>query len=268
MVKYHLSEDGNPRPCKAQSGNCPVAGELTHFDSPDKAREYYEVTVQGGSFSPKKFKTHEDRVSELPKVDGIHFEAHEDSPEHVRDDGVPYSNVEAFRTNRSGKKISIAAISIYDDGEALVHDISEGLLSDLDANDDLSDALNNKYTISPTSSKPFYRPQDPSTVIRQTHEKRIAGLPKVKGVVYDPEPWSPDDVTEEGIAYSSVNVFREGRTGKKSPIAEVTVYDNGDAIIWNKTEAYPADLKVCDKFIAAIKDKYRISPYSSAEFRK
>lgn len=267
MPKYHLSDDGNPRPCRAQQGNCPISGELEHFDNPEKAREYYEVVVQGAAFSPKKFRSHEERVADLPKVSGIQFEAHEDSADHVRDDGVPYSNVEAFRTNRSGKKISVAAITIYDDGEVSAHDISEGLLSDIDANDDISDALNKKYTVNHTSSKAFYRPKDPSTVVRQTHEKRVEGLPKVKDVLYEPEPWNAGDVTEEGIAYSSINVYREGRTGKKSPIAELTVYDNGDAIIWNKTGANAADLKTCDKFVEAIKGKYKISPYSSHEFR-
>ena len=42
MANFHISEDGNPRVCKAQSGNCPIGGDEQHFTSPEAARNAYE----------------------------------------------------------------------------------------------------------------------------------------------------------------------------------------------------------------------------------
>lgn len=46
MTKYHLKADGNPAPCRARPGNCPLAGEDGHYSSQEAARETFESTQQ------------------------------------------------------------------------------------------------------------------------------------------------------------------------------------------------------------------------------
>lgn len=46
MSKYHLKADGNPAPCRAKPGNCPLAGEGEHYSSPEAAREAFEHAQQ------------------------------------------------------------------------------------------------------------------------------------------------------------------------------------------------------------------------------
>ncbi len=45
MAKYHLSEDGTPRLCKAVAGNCPLAADGAHYASRKDAAEAYEKTM-------------------------------------------------------------------------------------------------------------------------------------------------------------------------------------------------------------------------------
>lgn len=269
-TRYHISADGNPRPCKAEKDQCPISGSLEHFDNPDKAREYYEV-LQGGSFRIENYKTHSERLSELPEVPGLKYVARDDSPSHRRDDGVPWSSVTVYRTNSMGKDVEIADLTVYDDGEVRAYDKTSGTLSDLDAIDDLSAAIYDKYDVSPVSSDSFYtpRPKAPMGIVPESHKhnRRVKDIPEVKGLVYEPEPFKDSDRNEDGVSYSTVSVIREGRTGKRSSVAEITLYENGDAIVWDKCGPNEADIKSRDKFKAAIKDKYKISPYSSPVFR-
>lgn len=38
MSKFHINKHGVPAPCKAKTGNCPLGGEESHFDSQEKAQ--------------------------------------------------------------------------------------------------------------------------------------------------------------------------------------------------------------------------------------
>lgn len=42
MTNFHVSDDGNPRICKAQAGNCPIAADSEHFETSFAARDHYE----------------------------------------------------------------------------------------------------------------------------------------------------------------------------------------------------------------------------------
>lgn len=49
MAKYHLSEDGTPRLCKASEGNCPLAADDAHYGSRKEAAEAYEESMSSAS---------------------------------------------------------------------------------------------------------------------------------------------------------------------------------------------------------------------------
>lgn len=38
MSKFHINKHGVPAPCKAKSGNCPLGGEESHFESKEEAQ--------------------------------------------------------------------------------------------------------------------------------------------------------------------------------------------------------------------------------------
>lgn len=42
MTKFHIKENGNPGPCKAQEGNCPFGQDAPHFSTAEDARTHYE----------------------------------------------------------------------------------------------------------------------------------------------------------------------------------------------------------------------------------
>ena len=46
-TKFHLSNDGLPRPCSANIGACPLGADAPHFASPNEARAYYENQQKG-----------------------------------------------------------------------------------------------------------------------------------------------------------------------------------------------------------------------------
>ncbi|WP_022873746.1 hypothetical protein [Nesterenkonia alba] len=53
MSKYHISKSGEPAPCKASKGNCPLGGESDHFESKQDATAAAErrfAEEAGGSF--------------------------------------------------------------------------------------------------------------------------------------------------------------------------------------------------------------------------
>lgn len=52
MAKYHISEDGVPRPCSAQSGNCPVAPDAPHFNTRVEAQAAYEAMQEASIIAP------------------------------------------------------------------------------------------------------------------------------------------------------------------------------------------------------------------------
>lgn len=45
MAKYHLSEDGTPRLCKASEGNCPLASDEAHYGTRKEAAQAYEESM-------------------------------------------------------------------------------------------------------------------------------------------------------------------------------------------------------------------------------
>lgn len=51
MAKYHLSEDGTPRLCKASEGNCPLASDEAHYGSRKDAAEAYEESMSSASIA-------------------------------------------------------------------------------------------------------------------------------------------------------------------------------------------------------------------------
>lgn len=40
MSKFHINKNGVPAPCRAQSGNCPLGGDESHFDTQEEAQTY------------------------------------------------------------------------------------------------------------------------------------------------------------------------------------------------------------------------------------
>ena len=61
-VKYHIGEKGDPSPCRAEEGKCPLGGE--HFDSVDDARKAYESSQSENIIPVKKKKTTLSAMSE------------------------------------------------------------------------------------------------------------------------------------------------------------------------------------------------------------
>jgi hypothetical protein len=49
LAKYHLSEDGTPRLCKAEVGDCPLAGADEHFGSRKEAAAAFEQAMETSS---------------------------------------------------------------------------------------------------------------------------------------------------------------------------------------------------------------------------
>lgn len=45
MAKYHVSDDGTPRPCSARPGNCRYGSDSEHYDSPEAAVEGYAEKI-------------------------------------------------------------------------------------------------------------------------------------------------------------------------------------------------------------------------------
>ena len=58
---YHLSEDGNPRICRAKPGNCPLGDQSQHFNTADDARKQFE----------KRMRLTVGLVQEIPHTLGI-----------------------------------------------------------------------------------------------------------------------------------------------------------------------------------------------------
>lgn len=52
MAKFHISEAGNPAPCKATVNACPRGGEADHYSSPQAARQAYEAAQAAEMFAP------------------------------------------------------------------------------------------------------------------------------------------------------------------------------------------------------------------------
>lgn len=44
-MKYHINGAGEAGKCSAQSGNCPFGGDERHYDSPEKARMAFELSM-------------------------------------------------------------------------------------------------------------------------------------------------------------------------------------------------------------------------------
>lgn len=46
MTKYHIRKDGTPGICRATSGDCPLGGSASHFDSVDEAQEVAQARLE------------------------------------------------------------------------------------------------------------------------------------------------------------------------------------------------------------------------------
>lgn len=156
MVKFHISDDGNPRACKAQVGKCPIGEEAPHFETKENARAYYEDS-QGDVFVAPKRTTQQTRFESMPAVKGVSYEI-DHYGEDVNDEGVPYTSVDAFRDKKNGERARIASVTVYDDGTALVFDHGESDIPNIKARRKLAEALDEKYVISSISSETFRLP--------------------------------------------------------------------------------------------------------------
>lgn len=153
MTKFHVSDDGNPRPCAAQKGNCPIGGETEHFTNPESAREHYEST-QGSAVKSIKRVTSETRMATLPEIKNVEYEKDEFG-EGVSEEGVAYTTADTYRTGRNGSRTRLATVTVYDDGTALVWDKSGSTISDVKALDKLKVELKKTHKISKYSSPIF-----------------------------------------------------------------------------------------------------------------
>lgn len=66
MAKYHISKDGDPKPCRATKKPCPIGGE--HFDSEEAARDHYEKTMENEVSSEKPKWTFEIPPYDAPEM--------------------------------------------------------------------------------------------------------------------------------------------------------------------------------------------------------
>lgn len=105
-----------------------------------------------------------------------------------------------------------------------------------------------------------------ATVQRTTQATRMAKLPEVKGIIYEADSYG-EGVNEVGIAYSSIEAYREKKNGERSRIASITVYDSGDAIVWDRAEANEADIRSRNKLRDSLKETFEIATTSSPVFR-
>ena len=102
---------------------------------------------------------------------------------------------------------------------------------------------------------------------RTTHDTRMAKLPEVKGVMYEPDFNGEEGVSDAGVKYSSIGAFRERRNGSRARIASIIVYDDNTAIVWDRTGANEADIKARERLLKPLAESFEISPYSSPIFR-
>lgn len=155
MAKFHVSADGNARACKASKDNCPLAADINHYDTADEARAGYEKLQQFRANRTLTRTTSETRMAKLPEVKGVVYEK-DAYGEGVTEDGQPYTSIDAFREKRNGERSRVAAITVYDDGSAIVWDRTEANEADIRSRDNLRDALKSTFEISAYSSPVFF----------------------------------------------------------------------------------------------------------------
>jgi hypothetical protein len=155
MAKFHVSADGNPRACKASKGNCPLAADINHYETPEEARAGYEKLQKFRANRGITRSTQDTRMAKLPEVKGIKYEP-ESNGEGASDAGIKYSSIEAFRERKDGSRARIASITVYDDGTAIVWDRTDANEADIKARGRLLEPLKESLEISPYSS-PIFR---------------------------------------------------------------------------------------------------------------
>lgn len=57
MSKFHIDKNGKPAVCKAKSGNCPLGGSDSHFDSKEEAQQFIDLK-------------NEEKYGKLPDIHG------------------------------------------------------------------------------------------------------------------------------------------------------------------------------------------------------
>lgn len=71
MAKYHIGKDGQPKPCRAAAGNCPLGEDSPHFSSKNSAQDYIEGELKKESYSfatvSKKSEEAEQEIADLPR---------------------------------------------------------------------------------------------------------------------------------------------------------------------------------------------------------
>lgn len=155
MAKFHISEDGNPRVCKASRGKCPISSDINHYDSAVEARAGYEKLQQFNANRVLTSTTQETRMAKLPEIKGIEYEPDFKGEEGISDAGVKFSSIGAFRTRRNGSRARIASIIVYDDNTAIIWDRTGANEADIKARERLLKPLAESFEISPYSSPIF-----------------------------------------------------------------------------------------------------------------
>lgn len=153
MTKFHLSDDGNPRPCNAQEGNCPIGAENEHFTNVDSARQHYEK-AQGSAVTSIKRSTAASRLASLPVIKNVEYEA-DPLGDGVTEEGMNYTSVDTFRPGRNGSRNPLALITVYEDNTVIVWDKSGSTITDVKARDKLKEELKKTHKISQYSSPVF-----------------------------------------------------------------------------------------------------------------
>lgn len=81
MSKFHISKNGKPSICHAQSGNCPLGGESQHYETKEKAQQAIERENNNymlQSITKKEETTYNKFDREIsPMIQNAHFIAEE-----------------------------------------------------------------------------------------------------------------------------------------------------------------------------------------------
>lgn len=157
MTKFHISDDGNPRACKASKDNCPISADINHYDTAEEARTGYEKLQKfQANRTHTRASSQETRMEKLPEVKGVEYESDFNGEEGVSDAGVKFSSFGAFRKRRNGSRARIASIIVYDDNTAIVWDRTDSNEANIKARERLLKPLAETFEISPYSS-PIFR---------------------------------------------------------------------------------------------------------------
>lgn len=237
MSRFHVGEDGVPRKCDAKI-NCPVSGTPVtenHYENKEDARAGYERS-QGEQMaeSLKKFpldrhKNDPDtRLAKLPEIKGMSYQ-YDVFSDGTNDEGVGFSSFNVERTH--GNKMStIAEVTVYDDGTALLFDKGDGKnVADQKAKAKLVQAIQEKgLNISGASAPVFH-----NALAMKAADERAAARKEAEKELQPWEQWKDKDMRnhpdfgkfdEQVEMESSFGIDENGNVVKSNDSAPETVY--------------------------------------------